>query len=263
MTDGLHPGEMLVIAARPSMGKTALAMNMAEHIAISQKKPVAVFSCEMSSGQLHQRLICSRARVNPHRLREGFLPERAFTDITRVAGEIADSKLFIVDAVAATIGTIRAKARRMHRKHGLAAIFVDYLQLLRSKSAQAARSREREISEISQGLKSLGKELNVPVVVLSQLNRNPEGRTGSDKGRPMLSDLRESGSIEQDADFVGLLVREEYYATTTEQRAEMEGKATLIIAKQRNGPVGDVRLTFLKEFMRFEDQAQTEEAAVR
>jgi DnaB-like helicase C terminal domain len=201
----------------------------------------------------------ARARVNPHRLREGFLPESAFTDTTRVAGEIANSKLFIVDAVAATIGALRARVRRLHRKHGLAAIFVDYLQLLRSRSVQAVRSSEREISEISQGLKSLGKELNLPVVVLSQLNRNPESRTGSDKGRPMLSDLRESGSIEQDADFVGLLVREEYYATTEEQRIEMEGKATLIIAKQRNGPVGDVRLTFLKEFTRFEDRARAEE----
>ena len=255
MTDGLHAGEMLVIAARPSMGKTALAMNMAEHIAVTQKKPVAVFSCEMSSGQLHQRLVCSRARMNLHRLREGFEPERSFAEMKKAASEIAESKLFVIDAVGASITAVRAKARRMHRKHRLAAIFVDYLQLLRSKTAQAARSREREIAEISEGLKNLSKELSIPVVVLAQLNRNAESRAGADKGRPMLSDLRESGSIEQDADFVGLLVREEYYAASEEQRQAAEGKATLIIAKQRNGPVGDVPLTFLKEFARFESRA--------
>jgi replicative DNA helicase len=141
-----------------------------------------------------------------------------------------------------------------------AAIFVDYLQLLHSRSAQSKHNREREISEISQGLKSLGKELDVPIVVLSQLNRNADGRTGSDKGRPMLSDLRESGSIEQDADFVGLLMREEYYVTDEQERLEVEGRATLIIAKQRNGPVGDVRLMFLKEFMRFEDREKKDDA---
>jgi replicative DNA helicase len=260
MTDGLHPGEMIVIAARPSMGKTALAMNMAEHIAVTQGKAVAVFSAEMSAVQLHQRLICSRARVNLHRVREGFLMDGSFPAITRAATEIAESQLFIVDAVAATINAVRAKARRLHRKHGLSAIFVDYLQLLHSRSAQSKHNREREISEISQGLKSLGKELDVPIVVLSQLNRNADGRTGSDKGRPMLSDLRESGSIEQDADFVGLLMREEYYVTDEQERLEVEGRATLIIAKQRNGPVGDVRLMFLKEFMRFEDREKKDDA---
>lgn len=256
MTDGLHAAQMVVIAARPSMGKTAFAMNMAEHIAIEQKRAVAFFSAEMSSEQLHQRLLCSRARVNMHQVRNGFLAERDFPALTAAACKIAESKLVIVDAVGASIAAIRAKARRMHKKYGLAAVFVDYLQLLRSKTAQASRNREREISEISQGLKNLSKELNLPVVVLAQLNRNAEGRTGSAKGRPMLSDLRESGSIEQDADFVGLLFRDEYYATSDEERAEMEGKATLIIAKQRNGPVGDVPLTFFKEFTRFEDGAR-------
>jgi replicative DNA helicase len=256
MTDGLHGAEMFVIAARPSMGKTALAMNMAEHIAVETGKPVAVFSLEMSSQQLVQRLLCSIARVNLASIRNGFLSERDFPALTAGAARLASAKIFVDDTSSLSILELRAKARRMKSQHDIQAIFIDYLQLLRSTSSRAKDSRQLEIAEISAGLKALSKELNIPIVVLAQLNRNPEQRTGESKGRPRLSDLRESGTIEQDADVVGLLIREEYYADTDEAKAEAVGKATLIIAKQRNGPTGDVHLTFIKEYARFEDRAE-------
>lgn len=256
MTDGLHGAEMIVIAARPSMGKTAFAMNIAEHVAVDLKKAVAVFSLEMSSQQLVQRLLCSRARVNLGRVRDGFLSERDFPSLQTAASKLAESKIFIDDTSGLSILELRAKARRLKSQHDIQAIFIDYLQLLRSSTKRAQDNRQLEIAEISSGLKAIAKELNIPVVVLAQLNRNPEQRTGDSKGRPRLSDLRESGSIEQDADLVGLLVREEYYADNDEERSEMAGRATLIIAKQRNGPVGDVPLTFLKEFTRFENRAE-------
>jgi replicative DNA helicase len=260
MTDGLHPGEMIVIAARPSMGKTALAMNIAEHVALEAKQPVAVFSLEMSSSQLVQRLLCSRARVNLANVRNGFLQNSDFAALTNAASKLAESKMFIDDSHDLSILELKAKCRRMKAQHNIQAVFIDYLQLLRSTSRRAQDNRQLEIAEISSGVKGLAKELNVPIVVLAQLNRNPEGRTGESKGRPRLSDLRESGSIEQDADLVGLLVREEYYADTEEDKKESEGKATLIIAKQRNGPVGDVPLTFLKEHTRFENRAREVES---
>jgi len=256
MTDGLHPAEMIIIAARPSMGKTALAMNIAEHIALEEKLPIAVFSLEMSTSQLVQRLLCSRARVNLGSVRNGFLAERDFPALTAAASKLAESKIFIDDTPGLSILELRAKSRRLKTQHDIRAIFIDYLQLLRSTSRRAQDNRQLEIAEISAGLKGLAKELNIPIVVLAQLNRNPEQRSGDAKGRPRLSDLRESGSIEQDADVVGLLVREEYYADTDDEKKESEGKATLIIAKQRNGPVGDVPLTFLKEFTRFENRAR-------
>lgn len=256
MTSGLHPAEMIVIAARPSMGKTAFAMNIAEHVAIEGKKPVAIFSLEMSAQQLVQRLLCSRARVNSKKVRDGFLAERDFSTLTSAASKLADAQMFIDDTAGLNILELRAKARRLKSQHDIQLVVVDYLQLLRSTSRRGQDNRQIEISEISAGLKGLAKELSIPVVVLAQLNRNPENRTGDSKGRPRLSDLRESGTIEQDADFVGLLVREEYYADTDEERQESEGKADLIIAKQRNGPTGDVPLTFIKEFTRFEDRAR-------
>src|SRR5881396_2577413 len=256
MTSGLHPSEMVVIAARPSMGKTALAMNIAEFVAISEKLPVGVFSLEMSSQQLVQRLLCSRARVNLQRVRDGFLGERDFPSLTAAASKLAEAKIFIDDSASLSILELRAKARRLKAQQNVSLIIVDYLQLLRSTSRRAQDNRQLEISEISAGLKGLAKELKIPVIVVAQLNRNPEIRTGSGKGVPRLADLRESGSIEQDADLVGLLVREEYYADSDEERTELEGKAELIIAKQRNGPIGQVKLTFLKDFTRFEDRAQ-------
>ncbi|MFL6590851.1 MAG: replicative DNA helicase [Chthoniobacterales bacterium] len=253
MTNGLHEAEMIVIAARPSMGKTALAMNIAEHVAINEKLPVAVFSLEMSSQQLVQRLLCSRARVNLQKVRDGFLAERDFPSLTAAASKLAEAQIFIDDSASLSILELRAKARRLKAQKDIRLIVVDYLQLLRSTTRRAQDNRQLEISEISSGLKGLAKELKVPVVVLAQLNRQPEARTG---GKPRLSDLRESGSIEQDADLVGLLVRPEIYEEDEEARAEKAGEAELIIAKQRNGPVGEIALTFLKEFTRFEDRAR-------
>lgn len=256
MLDGFRPGQLIVVAGRPSMGKTAIGMNMAEHIAIESGQPVAFFSLEMSSQELHTRMLCSRAKVNMHRVREGFLADRDFPALTSAATKIAESQLLVVDATGANIIGISAHSRRLHKRHTLAAIFVDYLQLVRSTSKQAQNNREREIAEISNGLKNLSKELGLPVVVLAQLNREVDKRTGDGRGRPRLSDLRESGAIEQDADVIAFLTREEYYAETEEAKREAEGKATLIIAKQRNGPIGDIPLTFLKEYARFESRAR-------
>lgn len=256
MTSGLHEGEMFVIAARPSMGKTALAMNIAEHVSIDAGKPVAVFSLEMSSQQLVQRLLCSRARVNSKNLRDGFIGKRELGSISTAAGLLAKAKIFVDDTPGLSILELRAKARRLRDREGIELVVIDYLQLLRSTSRRAQDNRQIEIAEISYGIKALAKELHLPVIVLAQLNRNPEQRTGDSRGRPRLSDLRESGTIEQDADVVGLLVREKYYAEDEESRKEVAGNATLIIAKQRNGPTGDVPLTFLEDYTRFEERAE-------
>src|SRR5437867_10580978 len=253
LTSGLHPAEMVVIAGRPSMGKTALAMNVAEHVAVIQKKPVAVFSLEMSSQQLVQRMLCSRARVNLQKVRDGFLGERDCPSLTAAASKLAEAKIFIDDSPSLAILELRAKARRLKAQQDVQLIIVDYLQLLRSPSRRGQDNRQLEISEISAGLKALAKELKIPLIVVAQLNRQPEARTG---GKPRLSDLRESGSIEQDADLVALLVRPEIYEEDEEARAEKAGEAELIIAKQRNGPVGEIPLTFLKEFTRFETRAR-------
>ncbi len=253
MTSGLHPSEMVVIAARPSMGKTALAMNIAEYVAINEKLAVGVFSLEMSSQQLVQRLLCSRARVNLQRVRDGFLGERDFPSLTAAASKLAEAKMFIDDSASLSILELRAKARRLKAQQDVSLIIVDYLQLLRSTTRRAQDNRQLEISEISSGLKALAKDLKIPIIVVAQLNRQPEQRTG---GKPRLSDLRESGSIEQDADLVGLLVRPEMYEEDEEARMEKAGEAELIIAKQRNGPVGEIPLTFLKEYTRFETRAR-------
>jgi replicative DNA helicase len=253
MTSGLHPSEMVVIAARPSMGKTALAMNIAEYVAINEKLAVGVFSLEMSSQQLVQRMLCSRARVNLQRVRDGFLGERDFPSLTAAASKLAEARIFIDDSASLSILELRAKARRLKAQQDVSLIIVDYLQLLRSTTRRAQDNRQLEISEISAGLKALAKDLKIPVIVVAQLNRQPEQRTG---GKPRLSDLRESGSIEQDADLVGLLVRPELYEEDEEARVEKAGEAELIIAKQRNGPVGEIPLTFLKEYTRFETRAR-------
>jgi replicative DNA helicase len=237
------------------MGKTALAMNIAEHVAIDAGKPVAVFSLEMGAQQLVQRLLCSRARVNGSKLRDGFIANREMTNLINIAGQLSKAKIFVDDTPGLSILELRAKARRLHNREQIQLIVIDYLQLLRSGSRRAQENRQIEIQEISYGIKALAKELKLPVIVLAQLNRNPEQRTGSSAGRPRLSDLRESGTIEQDADIVGLLIRDKYYAEDEEAKKEAAGKATLIIAKQRNGPTGDVPLTFLEEYTRFEDAA--------
>lgn len=254
MTSGLQKTDMIVIAARPSMGKTALVMNIAEHVACELKKPVGVFSLEMSRLQLVQRLLCSRGRVNMQKVRDGFLSERDFPALTSAASRLAEAPLHIDDSASLPILELRAKARRMKSQFHIELLVVDYIQLLRSGSKRAQENRQLEISEISSGLKGLAKELGIPLVVAAQLNRQPEGRPG---GRPRLSDLRESGSIEQDADLVALLVRPEMYETDEDARAELKGEAELTVAKHRNGPTGEIRLTFLSEFTRFEDRARS------
>jgi len=255
MTSGLHPGEMVVIAARPSMGKTSLAMNIAEHVALEQKLPVGVFSLEMTAESLVLRMLCSRSRVNLRNIRDGFLAERDFPKLTGSAGKLANAPLFIDDSSGLSILQLRAKARRMAQQYGIKLFVIDYLQLLHS-TARRAENRQQEIADISSGVKSLAKELNVPVIVLSQLNRELE----KDKNRkPRMSDLRESGSIEQDADLIGLLYKpsggddEDAAAPTEEQDAV---PVNLLIAKQRNGPTGDVHLTFMKSYTRFENAAK-------
>ncbi|HVV72733.1 MAG TPA: replicative DNA helicase [Verrucomicrobiae bacterium] len=255
MTTGLHGGEMVVIAARPSVGKTSLAMNIAEHVAIDQHLPVGVFSLEMTSESLVLRMLCSRSRVNLRNVREGFLAERDFPKLTGSAGKLANAPLFIDDSSGLSILQLRAKARRMHQQYGVKLFVIDYLQLLHSTSRRA-ENRQQEIADISGGIKSLAKELDVPVIVLSQLNREME----REKNRaPRMSDLRESGAIEQDADLVGLLYRpkagddEEGGGSSNEDEAI---PVNLLIAKQRNGPTGDVQLTFLKPYTRFESAAK-------
>ena len=263
MTSGMHAGEMIVIAARPSMGKTALAMNIAEHVAIEARKPVAVYSLEMSTQQLMQRLLCSHARVDLKRIRDGFIGKHDMTNLIQATTRLSECQMYVDDTPGLGILELRARARRLKDRHDVQLIVIDYLQLLRSPSRRGQENRQVEVAEISSGIKSLAKELGIPVVVLAQLNRNPEARTGDSKGKPRLSDLRESGSIEQDADLVGLLWREEYYADDDEEKKESEGKAELVIAKQRNGPVGAVPLTFLKHITRFEDRAPDREEASR
>jgi replicative DNA helicase len=230
-------------------------MNIAEHVSMDIGKAVAVFSLEMSSQQLVQRILCSRAKVDLQRVRNGFLSERDFPNLTAAASQVAAAKMFIDDTPGPTITELRAKARRLKSQNDIQLIVIDYLQLLRSMSRRAQDNRQLEISEISAGIKALAKELALPIIVIAQLNRQPDARA-KEGGRPRLSDLRESGSIEQDADLVGLLVRPEYYETDDEAKQERAGDAELIIAKQRNGPTGDVPLTFLKQYTRFESRAR-------
>ena len=253
MTSGLHEGEMIVIAARPSMGKTSLAMNIADWVAVDQRLPVGVFSLEMTAEALVLRMLCSRSRVNLRNITSGFLANQDFPKLTGAAGKLANAPLFIDDSAGLSILQLRAKARRMAQQYGIKLFVVDYLQLLHS-TARRAENRQQEIADISNGIKALAKELKVPVIVLSQLNRELE----KDKNRkPRLSDLRESGAIEQDADLVALLYKptggDDDDGGGPEQDAE---PVNLLIAKQRNGPTGDVNLTFLKAYTRFESAAK-------
>jgi len=253
MTTGLQPGEMSIIAARPSMGKTSLAMNIAEHVAMNVRQPVGVFSLEMTAQALVLRLICSNSRVNLRNVREGFLAERDFPKITAAAGRLAGAPLFIDDSSGLSILQLRAKARRMHQQHGIKLFVVDYLQLLHS-TARRAENRQQEIADISNGLKALAKELQVPIIVLAQLNRELEKREPGAK--PRLSDLRESGSIEQDADLVGLLYRDKRDDDDDGGVEQDAVPVNLLIAKQRNGPTGDIPLTFLRSITRFESASK-------
>jgi replicative DNA helicase len=254
MTDGLHGSEMIVIAARPSMGKTSLAMNIVEHVALELKLPVGVFSLEMSAASLILRMMCSLARVNLGQIREGFMSEADFPKLTSAAGRLSASKLFIDDTAGLSILQLRARARRMAQQHGIKLFVIDYLQLLNSTAARAKENRQQEIADISSGIKALAKELNVPVIVLAQLNREIE----KDRNRkPRMSDLRESGSIEQDADLIGMLYKPDTNEDEEAPPVEAEGfPVNLVIAKQRNGPTGDVHMTFLKPYTRFESAAK-------
>lgn len=246
MTAGLQPAELIILAARPSMGKTALSMNIVQHAALIGKVPVAVFSLEMSMESLALRMLCSVGRIDSQRMRTGKLHDNDWPKLTRATGMLSDAPIHIDDTAGLTVLEMRAKARRLMSEHNLGLIVVDYLQLMQGKSN--SENRAQEISEISRSLKAMAKELNVPVLALSQLNRSLENRT--DK-RPQLSDLRESGAIEQDADVIMFIYRDEVY-----NRAEdnpNRGMAEVIIGKQRNGPTGVVKMTFLGEYTTFEN----------
>ncbi|MEW6220571.1 MAG: replicative DNA helicase [Thermodesulfobacteriota bacterium] len=248
-TAGLQPSDLIILAGRPSMGKTALAMNMAQHAAIHRKVPVVIFSLEMSKEQLGMRLLCSESRVDSHRLRTGFIQETDWPKLIRAAGRLSEAPIFIDDTPAITALEMRAKARRLKSEHNLGLVVVDYLQLMRGHSR--TERREQEISEISRALKAMAKELSVPVVALSQLNRSVEQRPNK---RPQLSDLRESGAIEQDADLICFIYRDEVYNKAEDN--PNRGLAEVIIGKQRNGPTGTVMMTFLDRFSTFENLAQ-------
>jgi replicative DNA helicase len=245
MTSGFQNGDLVILAARPSMGKTALALNVAEYVALKRSLPVGIFSLEMSKQQLLMRFLCAESLVDAHKVRTGYIGKDDFRQLIDALGSVTRAPLFIDDSSSLTIMEMRAKARRLKAEHGLSLLIVDYLQLMSGYGR--VENRVQEISGISRGLKALAKELEVPIIALSQLSRAPEQRQGDH--RPQLSDLRESGSIEQDADVVLFIYREEVY----KKDEETEGKADLIISKQRNGPIGTVKLAFLKQYTKFEN----------
>jgi replicative DNA helicase len=247
MTGGLHAGELFILAARPSMGKTALALNMAQHIATHprMKKPVAVFSLEMSSSSLLTRLVCAAARVDNHKFRAGYLNQEERRKLQVALADLTESPLYLDDTAGANLMDVHSKLRRMKSEHGLSLVVIDYLQLMSGRG----ENRNQEVSALSRGLKLMAKDLDVPFLVLSQLSRASETRPGDHK--PQLSDLRDSGSIEQDADLVAFIYREEVYK---KDREDLRGLADLIIAKQRNGPIGTVPLRFLGQYTRFENR---------
>jgi replicative DNA helicase len=248
-TAGLQASDLIVVAGRPSMGKSAFAIGIAEYAGVIEKVPMAIFSLEMSKEQLVQRMLCAHARVDAHKVRTGYLATSDWPRLTAAAGKLSEAPIYIDDAPAISVMELRAKARRLKAHHDIKLILLDYLQLMRGSSN--IENRQQEISEISRSLKALARELSVPIVAISQLSRAVESRTDH---RPQLSDLRESGAIEQDADVVVLILREEYYNPSPEN----QGIAEVIIAKQRNGPVGSLKLTFIKEYTRFENIARIE-----
>lgn len=250
-TAGLHTSDFIVIAGRPSMGKSAFALGIIEYASVVEKVPVAFFSLEMSKEQLVQRMLCSHARVDAHKVRTGYLATSDWPKLTAAAGKLSEAPIFIDDTPAISVMELRAKARRLKAHHDIKLVVLDYLQLMRG-STNRIENRQQEISEISRSLKELARELRVPLIAISQLSRAVESRLDH---RPQLSDLRESGAIEQDADLVALLLREEYYNPTQENK----GIAEIIIAKQRNGPVGSMNLSFIKEYARFENLMRAEE----
>ncbi len=251
-TSGLHPSELILIAGRPSMGKTSLALNIARNVAVTEKKPVAIFSLEMSKEQVAERLLCMESRVDSHKMRTGYLSEEDEPKLSISAGILFDAPIFIDDSSSLNALELRAKTRRLKAKQNISLMVVDYIQLMSSETV--SENRQQEIAEISRALKGIARELQIPVIAVSQLSRRVETR-GEDR-RPILSDLRESGALEQDADVVMLLLREEYYKPDDE---EVKGKAEINIAKQRNGPTGTIKLSFIKQYTRFEDLAYTSE----
>ncbi|MEE8564733.1 MAG: replicative DNA helicase [Atribacterota bacterium] len=250
ITTGFQASEFIVIAGRPAMGKTAFCMSIAQYASISENTPVAIFSLEMSKSQLVQRMLCSEARIDAHNLRKGRLVEKDWAPLSNAAGRLSSAPIFIDDTAGITCLEIKAKARRLKAQHNLGLVIIDYLQLI--SSSGRIENRQQEISEISRSLKGLARELNVPVIAVSQLSRAVEQRI---ERRPRLSDLRESGAIEQDADLVVFIYREEYYKPKTEKK----GIAEVIISKQRNGPTGKVELTFVKEYAKFENLTRISE----
>jgi replicative DNA helicase len=249
MTGGFHKGELIILAARPSMGKTALALNIATHVAMKLNEKVAIFSLEMSGDSLLTRMLCATAYVDSQRFRLGYLNQDERRKLTQASQKLVESPLFIDDSAGVNLMDMHAKLRRMQNEQKLGLVIVDYLQLMSSRGR--SENRNQEVSTISRGLKLMAKELDVPMVVLSQLSRATETRVGDH--RPQLSDLRESGSIEQDADLVGFIFREEVYKR---DRADLHGMAELIIAKQRNGPIGTVNLVYLHAMTKFENRAE-------
>ena len=250
LTSGLQPSDLIIIAGRPSMGKTSFALDIARFAALKRKIPTAIFSLEMSKEQLGIRLLCSDARISSQKLRTGFLKSSDWPNLTAAAGRISEAPIFIDDSPQLSTLDVRARSRRLQSEHSIGLIIIDYLQLMHGRSS--SESRQLEISEISRGLKGLAKELDVPIIALSQLSRAVESRP--DK-RPMLSDLRESGSIEQDADVVAFIYRDEFY----NKESPDTGVAEILIRKQRNGPIGDIRLAFIGEYTRFENYSGVEE----
>jgi len=255
MTAGMHPGNLIIIAGRPSMGKSALVMNIAENFCIETKKAAAIFSLEMSKEQLAMRILCGRAKISSHKLRTGRLPNSDFGKLARAAGPLEEAPIFIDDTPAMNVLEMRAKSRRLASQENLGLIVIDYMQMM--SGVKTYENRQQEISQISRGLKNLAKELDVPVIACSQLSRMVEQRPNK---RPQLSDLRESGAIEQDADLVLFVYRDEYYLSKDLREddpklLEVQGKAEILVAKQRNGPTGIVHLSFLKDFARFENLA--------
>ncbi|MDD2680176.1 MAG: replicative DNA helicase [Candidatus Omnitrophica bacterium] len=248
-TAGLQDSDLIIVAGRPSMGKSSFASGIVEHAGIIEKIPTAIFSLEMSKEQLVQRMLCSHARVDAQKVRTGYLATSDWPRLTAAAGKLSEAPIFIDDTPGISVMELRAKARRLKAQQDIKLIVLDYMQLMRGSIG--IESRQQEISEISRSLKALARELRLPIVAISQLSRAVESRTDH---RPQLSDLRESGAIEQDADVVVLLLREEYYS----QSSDNQGVAEVIIAKQRNGPVGNLKLAFIKEYTRFENIARLE-----
>jgi replicative DNA helicase len=250
MTSGLQPADLIIVAARPSMGKTSLVLNIAQHVGTKTDRVVGMFSLEMSKEQLFLRMLTAEARIDAHRLRGGFLGERDWGRLSTAIGTLSEAKIFIDDTPSIGVLEMRAKCRRLAAEHGLDLVIIDYIQLMQGRGR--FENRTLELASISRSLKGLAKELNAPIVVLSQLSRAPESRSDH---RPQLSDLRESGALEQDADVVVFIYRSDQYVGKTDESAEQNGVAELIIGKQRNGPTGIVKLAFIREFTRFENLA--------